>query len=87
VPEGAILTTPAGPQVIVVREKGADKVAEFVTVQLGLREKGLVEVAPVKAGAIAEGQLVVASGVGGLVLYPGIKLEPRPLRAEFRIGD
>jgi len=87
VPEGAILTTPAGPQVIAVRDKGAAKVAEFVTVRLGLREKGLVEVAPVKEGALAEGQLVVASGVGALVLYPGIKLEPRPVRAEFRIGD
>jgi membrane fusion protein (multidrug efflux system) len=87
VPEGAILTTPAGPRVIAVREKGADKVAEFVPVQLGLREKGLVEVAAVPAGLLAEGQLVVASGVGALVLYPGIKLEPRPLRAEFRIGD
>lgn len=87
VPEGAILTTPAGPQIIVVREKGADKVAEFIPVQLGLREKGLVEVAPLKEGAIAEDQLVVASGVGALVLYPGIKLEPRPLRAEFRIGE
>jgi hypothetical protein len=30
---------------------------------------------------------VVASGVGALVLYPGIKLEPRPLRAEFRLGE
>lgn len=87
VPEGAILTTPAGPQIITVRDKGADKVAEFVPVQLGLREKGLVEVSPLKEGAIAEDQLVVASGVGALVLYPGIKLEPRPLRAEFRIGE
>jgi membrane fusion protein (multidrug efflux system) len=87
VPEGAILTTPAGPQVIAVRAKGADKVAEFVPVLLGLREKGLVEVAPAKEGSLAEDQLVVASGVGALVLYPGIKLEPRPLRAEFRIGN
>lgn len=86
VPEGAILTTPAGTQIITVRDQGADKVAEFVSVQLGLREKGLVEVTPVQPGAIAEGQSVVASGVGALVLYPGIKLEPRPLRAEFRIG-
>ncbi len=87
VPEGAILTTSTGPQVIAVRANGADQVAEFVPVQLGLRERGLVEFSPVKAGALAEGQTVVASGVGALVLYPGIKLEPRPLRAEFRIGD
>lgn len=87
VPEGAILTTPAGHQVIAVRDQGTDKVAEFVPVQLGLREKGLVEVAPVKEGTLAEDQLVVASGVGALVLYEGLKLEPRPLRAEFRIGE
>jgi membrane fusion protein, multidrug efflux system len=86
VPEGAILTTAAGSQVIVVRDQGADKVAEFVPVKLGLREKGLVEIAPVKAGAIEEGQPIVASGVGALVLFPGIKLEPKPLRVEFRIG-
>lgn len=87
VPEGAILTTPAGPQLIVVREKEADKVAAYVPVQLGLRERGLVEISPVKDGDLTEGQIVVASGVGALVIYPGAKLEPRPLRAEFRIGD
>lgn len=87
VPEGAILTTPAGPQVIAVRENKGDKVAEFVPVQLGLRETGLVEVSPVKAGALVEKSTIVASGVGALVLFPGAKLEPRPLRAEFRIGN
>ncbi len=87
VPEGSILTTPGGPQVIVVRDKGPDQVAEFVPVRLGLREKGLVEVTPLKNDALAEGDTVVASGVGALVLYPGLKLEPRPLRAEFRIGE
>lgn len=86
VPEGAILTTTSGTQVIVVQDKGGDKVAEFVSVQLGLREKGLVEVAPLKAGELSDQNSVVASGVGALVLYPGIKLEPRPLRAEFMIG-
>ena len=87
VPEGAILTTPTGPQVIAVRDQGADKVAEFVPVQLGLRERGLVEVSALKPEALTDGQSVVASGVGALVLFNGIKLEPRPLRAEFRIGD
>lgn len=87
VPEGAILTTPAGPQVIAVREKAPDKVAEFIGVQLGLRETGLVEVAPLKAGSLDESTTVVASGVGALVLFPGAKLEPRPLRAEFRVGN
>jgi membrane fusion protein (multidrug efflux system) len=86
VPEGAILTTPSGPQVIAVRDHGADKVAEFVPVQLGLRERGLVEVSALKPEALDAGQSVVASGVGAIVLFNGIKLEPRPLRAEFRIG-
>ena len=88
VPEGAILTTVGGTQVVtVVQDKNGDKVAGFVAVQLGLREKGLVEVTPVTAGELSETSTVVASGVGALILYPGIKLEPRPLRAEFRIGE
>lgn len=86
VPEGAILTTPGGTQVIVVREQGAEKVAAFVPVTLGLRETGLVEVTPLKAGTLSEQDTVVASGVGALILYPGAKLEPRPLRPEFRVG-
>lgn len=86
VPEGSILTTPTGAQVIMVREKNGEKVAEFVLVQLGLREKGLVEVTPLKLGSLDEKQSVIASGVGALILFPGAKLEPRPLRAEFRIG-
>lgn len=87
VPEGAILTTPNGPQVIAVRDQGADRVAEFVPVQLGLRERGLVQVSALKPEALTEGQSVVASGVGALIIFNGLKLEPRPLRAEFRIGD
>jgi membrane fusion protein, multidrug efflux system len=86
VPEGAVLVTPRGPQIVAVRTQGADAVADFVPVTLGLRERGLVEVTPVAAGALTEGQSVVASGVGGLVLFPGAKLAPRPLRAEFRVG-
>lgn len=87
VPEGAILTTPNGTQVVVVRAKDGEQVADFVPVQLGLREKGLVEVAALKDGGLTDQDTVVASGVGALILYPGIKVEPRPLRAEFRIGE
>ena len=87
VPEGAILTTGSGPQLIIVRDQGGDKVAEFVPVLLGLRERGLVEVTPVAPATLSEELSVVASGVGALVLYPGIKLEPRPLRAEFRLEE
>ncbi len=86
VPEGSILMSQQGTQVIAVREQGADKVAEFIPVNLGLRARGLVEINPVK-GELPENQLVVASGVGGLVLYPGAKLDPQPLRSEFRVGE
>ncbi len=87
VPEGAILTTGSGPQLILVRDQGGDKVAEFVPVVLGLRERGLVEVTAVAPATLSEELSVVASGVGALVLYPGIKLEPRPLRTEFRLRE
>ncbi len=87
VPEGAILTTPRGAQVITVVEQKGEKVAAFVPVQLGLREKGLVEVRAISPAVLKDKQVIVASGVGALILYPGIKLEPRPLRAEFRIED
>jgi len=86
VPEGSILTTTNGTQVITVQDKDGEKIAAFVEVKLGLRERGLVEVTPVKADTLSEAHAVVASGVGALVLYPGIKLEPRPLRTEFQIG-
>jgi membrane fusion protein (multidrug efflux system) len=86
VPEGSILVAQSGAQVVAVREQGAERIAEFVPVRLGMRARGLVEVeAP--GGGLAEGQPVVASGVGALILYPGAKLDPRPLRPEFRLGD
>lgn len=86
VPEGAILTTPNGTQVIAVVEKDGAKVAEFVPVRLGLRETGLVEVTPLRPGSLTEQTEIVASGIGSLILYPGAHLEPRPLREEFRLG-
>ncbi|MBE2215538.1 MAG: efflux RND transporter periplasmic adaptor subunit [Opitutaceae bacterium] len=86
VPEGAIRTVPGGSEVIAVREAGADKVADFVPVQLGMRAKGLVEVTPLK-GELTEGTPVVAAGVGALIIFPNAKLEPRPIREEFRVGD
>ena len=86
VPEGAILTVPGGSQVIAVREAGADRVADFVAVQLGMRARGLVEVTPLQ-GDLAEGTPVVAAGVGALIIFPNARLEPRPLREEFRVGE
>jgi membrane fusion protein (multidrug efflux system) len=86
VPEGAILAKPGGNFVIAVRNRDGVSLAEEVAVQLGLRERGLVEIAPLQDGALAEQQPVVASGVGSIILYPGMKLQPRPLRPEFRVG-
>ncbi len=86
VPEGAILTVTGGTQVIAVREAKGEKVAAFVPVQIGLRTLGLAEILAAD-GTLAEGQEVVAAGVGALILYPGIKLNTRPLRAEFQQGD
>ncbi len=86
VPEGAILTTAGGASVIAVKTDRGDAVAEFVAVRLGLRSRGLVEVVPLE-GEFAERQTVVASGVGGLNIFPGTRLEPRPLKPEFRVAD
>lgn len=82
VPEGAILTTTAGTQVVAVKEEGDSKTAEFIPVQLGLRAKGLVEVVPVK-GELDETRKIVASGVGALILFPGAKIETREFVKEL----
>jgi len=86
VPEGAILTVPGGSQVIAVREAGADRLADFVPVQLGMRARGLVEITPLR-GDLTEGTPVVAAGVGALIIFPNARLEPRPIREEFRVGE
>ena len=82
VPEGSILVEQRGPQIVTVAELNGEKVAAFVPVELGLRSRGLVEVKALK-GELTEQHLVVASGIGSLALFPGAKLEPRPLRSEF----
>ncbi|MDO8544649.1 MAG: efflux RND transporter periplasmic adaptor subunit [Opitutaceae bacterium] len=86
VPEGAILVDQRGPQVVVVRDQGTDKVAAFIPVVLGMRARGLVEVSPAR-GQLTEKDIVVGAGVGSLQLFQGGRLEPRPLRAEFRVDD
>jgi membrane fusion protein (multidrug efflux system) len=85
VPEGAILTTTSGTQIIAVRDQGADKVAEFIPVKLGLRTRGAVEIIPVR-GEFPEDLTIVGSGVGGIAIFPGIKLLPRPLNAAFSLN-
>ena len=87
VPEGAVFVDQRGPQVVTVAEEKGENVAAFVPVELGLRSRGVVEVRSIKAGALSDKQSVVAAGVGSLALFPGAKLEPRPLRAEFRSVD
>jgi len=82
VPEGAIFVDQRGPQLVTVVDDAAGKIAKFVSVRLGLRAKGVVEVKPV-AGELSDQVQVVAAGVGSLALFDGAKLEPRPLRAEF----
>ncbi len=83
VPEGAVLTTPGGARLVVVRDRKGEKVADFVPVRLGLRSKGVVEV-QADAGRLADRDEVVASGVGALILFPGSLLDPRPARGQFK---
>ncbi|GAB1488682.1 efflux RND transporter periplasmic adaptor subunit [Opitutaceae bacterium] len=82
VPEGAILTTTSGTQIIAVKDQGGDKIAEFIPVKLGLRTRGAVEILPVQ-GQFPDNLTIVGSGVGGIAIFPGIKLLPRPLNSAF----
>ena len=83
VPEGAILITTRGTQIITTKVDGDKTVAEFILVKTGLRSAGFVEVAPLK-GALSEQDQVVASGVGALILFPGARIEPRPFISSFQ---
>lgn len=83
VPEAAILADARGVQIIVVDEKDGQKVARYVSVKTGLRTRGLVEVTPTE-DTLSDGTEVVASGVGAIVLYPGVALAPQPLRQAFQ---
>jgi membrane fusion protein (multidrug efflux system) len=86
VPEGAILTTTSGTQVIATKEEGGSTVAEFILVKTGLRARGYVEVVPTK-GELSENRQVVGSGVGALILFPGARIEPRPFISNFRTAQ
>jgi membrane fusion protein, multidrug efflux system len=83
VAEGAILSQGSGFQIVAVREKGEGSVAEFIPVRLGIRSRGYVEVEAL-SGSIEEGMPVVSAGVGGIVLFPGAAVNPRPLNSAFR---
>lgn len=84
VPETAVLSTERGTIVIMPVERDGATVAEFVPVRLGLRVPGHVQVSPV-GPPLAAGDPIVSSGVGGLILFPGVKLRPvEPLVAPGR---
>jgi membrane fusion protein (multidrug efflux system) len=86
VPEGAIFVDQRGPQLVVVREQGGDKVVDFVPVKLGLRTRGLVEIIPIGT-LLDERTEIVGAGVGALPLFAGARVEARPLREEFRLAE
>jgi membrane fusion protein, multidrug efflux system len=86
VPEGSILASVRGAQLIAVKDAGADKIAEFIPVELGLRARGYVEIVSSKT-PIDEQQSIVAAGVGSLILFPGAKLDPKPLKAEIKKAE
>ena len=54
--------------------------------QLGLRARGYVEIVSSNT-PLDEKQPVVAAGVGSLILFPGAKLDPKPLKAELKQAE
>ena len=74
VPETAILSTAKGTVLIAPKEKDGVTIAEFVPVKTGLRVPGYVQVSPV-GPPVKAGDKIVSSGVGGLILFPGVKLK------------
>lgn len=83
-PEGSILMTPGGAQLVLVRPKGAEHFASIVRVRVGLRSKGMAEIIPI-GEQLRDNEVVVASGVGAIQLFQDAKLDPRPLRKELRV--
>jgi len=74
VPETSILSTARGTVLIMPKEKDGATVAEIVPVKTGLRVPGYVQVSQV-GPPIKAGEKIVSSGVGGLILFPGVKLK------------
>ena len=75
VPETAILSSPRGTALVMPKEKDGVTVAEFVPVKTGIRIPGFVQVTPV-GPPVKPGDTIVSAGVGGLILFPGMKLKP-----------
>lgn len=75
VPETAILSSPRGTVLVMPQVKDGVTVAEFVPVKTGIRVPGYVQVTPV-GPPVKAGDSIVSAGVGGLILFPGVKLNP-----------
>ncbi len=75
VPETAILGTPRGTVLVMPKERDGATIAEFVPVQTGIRVPGHVQVTAV-GPPLKAGDRIVSAGVGGLILFPGMKLKP-----------
>jgi len=75
VPETAILSTARGTVLVVPEENDGAFTAAFMPVMTGLRVPGLVQVEPV-GPPLKAGDRIVSAGVGGLILFPGMKLKP-----------
>lgn len=89
VPEQSLLASARGDSVIVLGpEEGGSHPINIVPVKTGLREIGTVEIEPVQPGSIKEGTEIVAAGVGGLPLFPGMRVIPVPMRPDpIRTGS
>ncbi len=75
VPETAILSTPRGTVLVMPQEKDGGFTAAFTPVKTGMRVPGYVQIEP--AGPpVKAGDKIVSAGVGGLILFPGMKLKP-----------
>lgn len=82
VPEQALLADPRGDSLIVLGtagENGAHPIT-ISPVRTGLRELGVVEIAPIQPDLVKEGTQIVAAGVGGIPLFPGMSVMPVPMR-------
>jgi membrane fusion protein (multidrug efflux system) len=75
VPETAILSSPRGTVLVMPKEKDGATIAEFVPVKTGIRIPGYVQVTPL-GPPVKAGDKIVSAGVGGLILFPGMKLKP-----------
>jgi membrane fusion protein (multidrug efflux system) len=75
VPETAILSSPRGTVLVMPQKQDGSLVAAFTPVKTGLRTPGFVQITPV-GPPVRPGDQIVSAGVGGLILYPGVKLKP-----------